>query len=236
MIDSMPGSSQWCGTKQVGSVFRFTLPVMMGYVPLGIAFGLLIVSAGYHPALAIFMSVFIYSGTNQFASAGFFLTHTPLLQVALIILMISLRHSFYGLSMIRRFSGLSWMKPYFIFALTDETYALFSSPAVTWTPEGRRFNLLVALFNHCYWVTGTALGALIGTWVPVRFKGIEFALTALFIVLAIDQYKVVRRVEPFLLALVIGAPVLILVPRQYSLLAAIVIGSLVLTLRWRQQQ
>jgi len=203
---------------------------MFGYIPLGIVFGFLLTQAGYLWYYAVLMSVAIYSGATQFLAINFFVNHAALIEVAVTTLLLNLRHSFFGLSLIRKFSGTSPVKPYLIFALTDETYALLTSMDEPEQKSKTRYYFFIALLNHLYWITGTLMGALLGQAFTTNLKGMEFALTALFVVLAIEQYKKIRSLKPFMIGAFVGITCLVFVAPQYMLLASILSGTTMLLL------
>lgn len=210
--------------KGAARALRDTIPVMFGYVPIGIAFGLLFTKAGYPWFYAVLMSIVIYSGATQFVALGFFVNSAATVEIAVTTLLINLRHSFFGLSLLKKFSRTGLIKPYLIFALTDETYALITSIEEPEDSQRSNYYFWVSFFDHCYWIAGTSAGALLGHFIGANLKGLEFALTALFVVLTIEQYRAVRTLRPFIVALAAGILSLLLVPSQYMLLAAIVTG------------
>lgn len=168
------------------TAFLDTLPVMTGYLFLGIGFGIILQQNGYSALWAFAMSLFIYAGSMQFVGVGLLTGGAGLLTTALTTLMVNARHLFYGISMIDAYKGTGKWKPYLIFALTDETYSLVSRqlpPEV----ERTRYYLLVSFFDQCYWVAGSVLGGLAGK-LPVDFTGIDFALTALFVTIFVEQW------------------------------------------------
>ena len=187
-----------CGQgKPLARAFAASVPVLLGYVTIGFGFGLLAVNTGYPAWFALLMSIFVYAGAAQYIGIGLFAAGATLPEIALITLIVNLRHAAYGLSMIAPF-GLR-ARPYLVFALTDETYALLSSA----TPEERadgRYLVLVSALNQSYWVAGTALGALAGALIPFRVQGLDFALTAMFIVLAVEQVLRLNKALPFAVA------------------------------------
>jgi 4-azaleucine resistance transporter AzlC len=208
--------------------FLSTVPVMFGYVPIGIAFGFLLSKSGYMWYFAPLMSILIYSGATQFLAINFFINCAPFPEIIVTTLLLNLRHSFFGLSLIKKFSGTSFVKPYLIFALTDETYALLTSID---EPEGtlkKRYYFFISFFNHLYWITGTFIGGLLGYFITINLKGLDFALTALFVVLSIEQYKKVKTWKPFIIAFVAGLLSLFFIPSEYMLLTAILAGTSIL--------
>jgi len=132
--------------------------------------------------------------------------------------------------MIRRFSGVSRVKPYLIFALTDETYALLTTTEEPEQSSKAPYYFFISLLNHLYWIIGTLIGALLGQVVKTDLRGMEFALTSLFVVLVIEQYKKVRSLRPFLIGAAAGIVCLIFVASQYVLLASILSGTTMLLL------
>jgi len=210
------------------AAFRYSIPVLLGYIAIGIAFGLVLSGAGYPWWLALVMSLWMYAGAGQFIAIGLFAAGTSLWEVVLIQLIVNARHIAYGLSMLKRFGDTGRFKPYLIFSLTDETFALLSSLPEDGGPysgEQRRFFLFyVALLNQGYWVAGSVIGALAGTLITFDMTGIGFALTALFIVLMIEQIKRVKKPGVFIVS---GAAALLgvfLLPGTVSLLAALALA------------
>jgi 4-azaleucine resistance transporter AzlC len=212
------------------AAFQKTIPVMFGYVPLGIAFGFLLTQTGCFWLYAVLMSVVIYSGATQFLAIGFFVNHAALIEIAVTTLLLNLRHSFFGLSLIRKFSGTSRVKPYLIFALTDETYALLTAMDEPEQQAKARYYFFISLLNHLYWITGTLIGALLGQALKTDLRGMDFALTALFVVLAIEQYRKIQSLRPFIIGAVVGIVCLVFVSSQYVLLASILSGTIMLLL------
>jgi 4-azaleucine resistance transporter AzlC len=191
--------------------------VGLAMFPLGIAFGLLVVHAGLDWWWATAFSALIYAGSLEFLLIGLAVAVTPLAQVAVTTLLVNFRHVFYALSFpLHRVRG-PWGKLYGTFALTDEAYALSTGEAArTWT--GRRILLLQLLF-HAYWVSAATAGALFGALLPMRLEGLDFALTALFVVLAIDAYRVRRDVPVPVLAVLCAVVALAFFPGQLLLVA-----------------
>ncbi len=194
---------------------------MAGYLSIGVAFGFLAVKAGLPWILAPLMSVAVYAGAAQYLSIGFLAAGSGVLELALAVLLVNARHAVYGLSFLDRFDRAGRLKPYLVFALTDETYALLS----TIRNRGPRFDLRVAALNQSYWVGGSLVGALAGAALPFEMRGIEFALTALFVTLAVEQVFAVRRALPFAIGAAATAAGLAVGGSERCLLAAIGIAS-----------
>jgi 4-azaleucine resistance transporter AzlC len=196
----------------LASAFRYSVPVLLGYVTLGIAFGLYASEAGYPWYVAQAASLFIYAGAGQFIAVGLFAAGAPLLQILIIELMVNARHIAYGVSMLRRFGSAGAYKPYLIFALSDETFALLSSKE----DASPRFMFFVALLNQLYWNAGTLVGSVAGAVIPWNLEGVGFALTALFIVLMIEQILRVKRAMPFVISAACAAAAVFLLPGELS--------------------
>ena len=182
------------------TAFLHTIPVMTGYLFLGFGFGIILQQNGYGLGWALAMSLFIYAGSMQYVGVGLLTGGASLVTAAVTTLMVNARHLFYGISMVDAYKGTGKRKPYLIFALTDETYSLVSQGA----PENvdrKRYFFLVSLLNQCYWVVGSALGALAGK-LPMDFTGIDFALTALFITIFVEQWLTTKNHFPALVALI----------------------------------
>ena len=165
-----------------------TIPVLSGYLVLGMGFGVLMQSKGYGFLLALAMSTFIYAGSMQYLAIDLITGGATLITAALTTLMVNARHLFYGISMVDRYKNAK-KKPYIIFALTDETYSLVCSVNEENEEKRNRYYFLVSLFNQIYWVLGSALGVLLGEIIPFSTEGIDFALTALFVTVFVEQWK-----------------------------------------------
>jgi len=228
MID--PKNKDFWNLRIFKEAFQRTIPVMFGYIPIGIAFGFLLTQSGYFWFYAVLMSIVIYSGATQFLAIGFFVNHSGMIEIAVTTLLLNLRHSFFGLSLIRKFSGVSRVKPYLIFALTDETYALLTTTEEPEQSSKTCYYFYIYFLNHLYWIIGTLIGALLGQVVKTDLRGMEFALTSLFVVLVIEQYKKVRSLRPFLIGASAGIACLIFVASQYNLLVSILSGTTMLLL------
>lgn len=170
------------------SAFPQTLPVLAGYVSLGIAFGILLRDAGYGVFYAFLMSLFVFAGSAQFLCVELLVANATLPQVAFLIFLLNFRHIFYGLTMISHYRNVK-NKWYLIFGLTDETYALLSANKIPSTVEKSDFYFAVTFLNHIYWISGSVIGSLVGALIPFDMTGIDFAMTALFAVLVVEQWK-----------------------------------------------
>lgn len=212
--DPAPADS---GTPRL-SVLSLTAPVAMGYIPLGTVFGFLFVQAGASWWLAILASVVVFAGAAQYMMIPMITAGLSVGTIALATLIVNLRHVFYGLSLLNRLPPSRWQKAYLVFGLTDETYSV-----LTTLPAGtpRRQMVLVALLNQGWWVLGTAMGAVIGAQAQVKLVGLDFALTALFAVLTVEQWRTRKSGAPLWVALVAYAVASAVAPQQALMLAIV---------------
>ena len=211
------------------TVFKDTLPVMTGYVFLGFGFGILLQQNGYGVLWSLAMSLFIYAGSMQYMAISLLSGGAGLLTAALTTLVVNARHLFYGISMVDAYKGAGKKKPYMIFALTDETYSLVSQNQV---PEGisrHGYCFLVSLFDHIYWVSGTVLGSLTGALLPINYEGIEFALTALFVTIFVEQWLSTEDHRPALIGVAATVLCLALFGRDVFLIPSMAIIAIGLT-------
>ena len=194
----MPPPSPPHDTPPDLSLFALSAPVAMGYIPLGAVFGFLFVQAGAEGWLAVLASLLIYAGAAQYMMIPMLVAGLSVGTLAAATLIINLRHVFYGLSLLDRLPRPALQRWYSVFALTDETYSVLTSlPAGT---DGRRM-LCIAALNQLWWVLGSALGAAIGARAKLDLVGLDFALVALFAVLAVEQWRHRRQAVPLVAAL-----------------------------------
>ena len=182
--------------------FKATIPVMTGYLVLAIGFGILLKTNGYGIGWSLAMSGFIYAGSMQYLAIDLLCGGASLLTTALTTLMVNARHLFYGISMVNRYKDTGKKKPYLIFALTDETYSLVCSEEhIKGMEEPKEYYFWVSLFNQTYWVIGSILGSLLGNMIPFEVEGIDFALTALFVTIFVEQWLTTKEHKPALIGI-----------------------------------
>ncbi len=216
--------------------FAASLPVLLGYLTIGIAFGLLLVDRGFAWWLAPLMSVIVYAGAAQFMAIGLLAAGTGIVEIAILTLVINARHMVYGLSLLDRFQSSGKRKPYLVYALTDETYGILTTvqpPQGSTDGERQEFYTAVSALDQAYWVAGSAAGALAGGLLTFDTRGLDFALTSLFVVLLVEQVRAVKRLEPYLVALLsAGAALLLAGPANLLIIAiSLAIGGLLLLRR-----
>ena len=215
--------------RAVKIAFKDTIPVLPGYLFLGIGFGILLNQNGYGLGWSFFMALFIFAGSAQYLTVSLLATHASLRSVALTTLLINARHIFYGISLVDTYKNTGKKKPYLIFALTDETYSLVTQNQ---PPEGVKkstYCFLVTLFDHIYWIAGCALGSLLGTALPLNFKGIDFVLTALFVTMLVEQWLSSKRRLPILIGGAVTMVCLVLFGKDIFLISSMVLIAVLLT-------
>ena len=192
-------------SKTLRAAFVASLPVLMGYMAMGLAAGILLSSKIGRPDIAfwaLITSATTISGALQFAIVDWIDKQLPVTDVILLTLFLNIRYAMHGLSLLERFRGIGWLKKsYLIWSLTDETYALEVECKVPAGGNPVNYCLAVAAFDHLYWITGVTLGALIGRLLPFSNKGIDFAMTALFLVVLTDQCRKKQNRLPALIGI-----------------------------------
>ncbi len=213
----------------IRSALKISLPILFGFLPLGIAFGLLFQELGYPWYFASLMGIFVYAGAAQFMAIGLISSGVGLLEIAISTFFLNSRHMFYGLPFLEDFGKWNLRKLYLIFGLTDETYALLTSIKVPKNLTKKHYYFFITLFAQIYWVLGCTIGALTANAWSFNTNGMEFAATALFVVLLIEQWIKVRRLLPFIIALIASIIALLFFIKHMLLVAIILsIGSIVL--------
>lgn len=213
------------------AAFPATIPVLTGYFCLGMAYGLLMAANGYGPLWSVLMSAVGFGGSMQYAAVSILVTAFKPLQAFLLTLMVNARHVFYGLSMLERYKGLGWARFPLIYTLSDETFSLVSTLDPPEGVERRTFFLCVSLLDYSYWVSATALGGLLGSVLTFDTTGLDFALTALFVVLFLEQWKERERraagaagVACAAVSLAVFGPDGLVIPAMVMILAALLGG------------
>jgi len=208
------------------AVLRTSLPVAFGYIPLGMAFGVLLVGLGVPWWWATVMSVVIYAGSAQFLAVSLLAAGASPLDAFVATMLLNLRHVFYGLTLLDRYRALGRGRWYPIFGLTDETFSLLAgTPAQA---QDRRYVTLLTAVNQFWWVLGSTVGALVGTNLPFSTEGLAFALTALFAVLLVEQLAKGFRPGALVGAAVAAAVGLVVLPGKFFLIGSITLAALVL--------
>jgi 4-azaleucine resistance transporter AzlC len=222
---------------------QYSFPVFLGYITIGTAFGLFAVDSGYPWWLALLTSLVIFAGAGQFIAVGLFAAGAGLAECMLVELVVNARHMAYGITMLKPYKNIRGLsKWYLIFSLSDETFALLSSLSPKGTAEASphieekdrpRFMLLVSLLDQSYWVGGTLIGALAGSFIPFETEGVGFALTALFVVLMIEQILKEKKPGVFIISAAAAVLGVILLPSRLALLGAMAASLVCIQLKGR---
>lgn len=175
--------------KTMSYAFKTSLPVMAGYIVLGIGFAVLATSKGIAWYYVLLMSIFIYAGSMQYVAIDLIGISANMLTFVLMTLVVNARHLFYGLSMLMKYKDTGIAKPYLIFSLTDETFSLVCNSSLPSSVNEKKYYVYVSLMNQMYWIIGSLIGTFLGNVVTFNSAGIEFSMTALFTVTVIEQWE-----------------------------------------------
>lgn len=189
-------------TQALKTAFPHTVPVLTGFAFLGIAYGILMSSKGYGFGWTVLMSLAAFAGSAQYIAVTFLTTVFNPVYALLMTLIINARHLFYGISLLDKYKNAGKLKPYLIFGLCDETFSIVCSAE---PPEGVNrnwFYFFVTLLDHIYWVAGSAIGALLGSVVSFNIKGLDFVLTALFVVIFVGQWRTKQNRLPAVVGII----------------------------------
>lgn len=207
---------------------KHSIPIFISFIPVGLAYGVLMQSAGYNFVWTGACSLFILAGSLQFLMVTFFAGGVSLITVAVMALLLNSRHIFYGLPFIEKFRSFGKWKYFLIFALPDETFSLHFSHNFDEDVDEKKAYVLTAALVLIYWVVLSVLGALIGSLITFDTKGIDFALTALFIIILLDQIKGAESPLPAVIALVSSIICLAIIGPQNFILPSLVITVVLL--------
>lgn len=203
---------------------------MAGYLVLGMGFGILLKSKGYGVLWAFSMSTVIYAGSMQYLAIDLITSGAGLITTALTTLMVNARHLFYGISMVDKYKNAGRGKPYLIYALSDETYSLVCSENDLAPEQKNRYYLAVTALDQFYWVAGTVLGSLLGSLIRFSTEGLDFALTALFISIFVDQWLGTKDHAPAAVGVAASVLCLVLFGPDRFLIPSMLLITLALTL------
>lgn len=218
--------------KTIGYAFRASLPVMAGYLVLGMGFGVLLHDQGYSWWWAAVMSLLIYAGSLQYLAVDLMAAGAGIITTALMSLVVNFRHLFYGITMLERYKKAGRVRPYLIFALTDETFSLVCQGDLPDGVSEKAYYFWVSLFNHCYWIVGSVLGTFVGNILGEHTQGIDFSMTALFVIIFIQQWETAKDHRPALIGLGVSlASLLIFGPDSFLIPGMVGITLALLAMR-----
>lgn len=218
------------------AAFPKTIPILAGFLFLGMTYGIYARVSGLPLWFPILMSVVVFAGSMEFVAIGLLLgAFHPLLALGM-TLMINARHLFYGLSMLDKYRGTGWRKFYLIFGMCDESFSINCSTEVPDGIDRNRFMFFVTLLNHSYWIAGATLGALLGSLVNFNTEGIDFVMTAMFVVIFLEGWLKEKSHVSSLLGLGVTLLCRILFGVDVFLLVAMPVILVVLLLRGYRNQ
>lgn len=208
---------------------RRSIPILLGYGPIGMAFGVLMTSAGYGPGWSFLSSLFIYAGSLQYLMVSFLTGAASAVTVIVMSLLLNSRHIFYGLSFIEKFRSYGIWKWFVVYGLTDENYSLLCSADIPKEANEKTVILLTTGLAWFYWVFFSTLGGWLGQFIPFDTTGIDFAMTALFVVILLDQLRGQDARWPAAVALVSSLVCLLLFGPDSFILPSLLLTVAVLT-------
>ena len=211
----------------IKTALRDSLVILPGYLVLGIGFGVLMDTKGFGLLHSFLMAVFIYAGSMQYVGVELLASAASYLMVFIMTIMVNIRHLFYGIGMLDKYKDLKKHKLYDIFALTDETFSIACNRKMSGLNK-EDYYFYLSLFNHCYWITGCVLGSILGDVLPFDFRGIEFSMTVLFIVVVIDQWEKNKDHTPVILSFIASIACLIYFGRDNFLIPSMALIIVIL--------
>ena len=174
--------------KALKCAFPHTIPIMTGFLFLGMSYGIYMHVSGFSFWYPMLMAMTIFAGSVEFVCVNFLLGAFNPLQAFIVTLILNARHIFYGISMLDRFKGMGWKKIYLIFGMCDETFSVNYTADIPKDVDSGWFMFFVTLLNQIYWVLGATLGGLFGSLITFNTEGLDFVMTAMFVVIFLEQY------------------------------------------------
>ena len=209
-----------------------SLPILAGYGFLGLAYGISMSVHGFHPLYTILMCIFLFGGSTQIVAVSLLSAGFDPINTFVVNLILCARHIFYGISMLEKYKGLGFKKIYMIFGMVDETFSINYSAEPPKDVDRGWFMFFVTLFNHCYWILGSTVGAVFGTLITFSTEGIEFVMTAMFVVIFLGQWEKDKNHFSSLSGLLLSAICLMIfgkdnfiIPSMISILIALAVAK-----------
>ena len=218
----------------IGSAFRYafpkTTPILFGFLFLGVSYGIYMYSMGFSWGYTLVLSALIYAGSMEFVTVAMLLSPFDPVSAFLITLMVNGRHIFYGISMLTIYRHMGRLTPYLIFGMTDESFSINYTSQIPAKISKKWCYFFITLLNQLYWVLGSVIGNLFASVLSFDAKGLEFVLTALFIVLAIEQYKAQRNLISSGIGLLIPGFALLVFGSEHFMIPAMICIVVILSL------
>ena len=223
-------------TRALKAAFPHTIPVFTGFIFLGIAYGILMHSKGYGVGWTFLMSLIVFAGSAQYVAITFLTSAFNPVYALLMTLMINARHLFYGISMLDKYRDIGRLKPYLIFGMCDETFSIVCSVE---PPEGinrRWFYFFITVLDHGYWVLGSTIGAMLGAMISFNTKGLDFVLTALFVVIFVGQWKAQKDHKAAVIGVLCSVICLVVFGKSKFIIASMIAILAVLTITRKEKE
>lgn len=223
-------------TKAFKAALPYTIPICIGFLFLGMSYGFLMRSKGFSFIYPMLMSFFIFAGSMEFVTANLLLSAFDPIYAFFLTLMVNARHLFYGISMLEKYKNVGWKKFYLIFGMCDESFTVNCTVTPPSDVDKGWFMFFVTMLNQIYWVSGATLGALLGYIIHFDTKGIEFVMTALFVVMFINQWEEKNTHKSALIGLGCSTICLLIFGSERFILPAMVLIILCFTLNRRNNK
>lgn len=210
------------------AAFPYTVPILTGFLFLGITYGIYMNVSGFSFLYPMLMSMTVFAGSAEFVTVSILLGGFEPLQAFLMILMINARHLFYGISLLEKYRGTGWKKFYLIFGMCDESFSVNCSAEIPENADKGWFMFFVTLLNQTYWVTGATLGGIFGSFISFNTEGLDFCMTAMFVVIFLENWlkeknhtsSVIGIILP-VICLIIFGPDKFIIPSMLMIIAAL---------------
>lgn len=219
--------------KALKAAFPHTIPVFTGFIFLGVAYGILMTTKGYGVGITTLMSAIAFAGSMQYVAITLLTSAFNPIYALLLTLMVNARHLFYGISMLEKFKDTGKLKPYLIFALCDETFSILCSAEPPENISKKWFMFFITLLNYIYWVLASALGGILGNIVTFNTTGLDFVLTALFVVIFINQWRSQEKHIPAVIGVLSSIICLVIFGQDRFIIPAMITIIIALTVSKR---
>ncbi len=216
--------------RAVSAAFPKTIPILTGFLFLGMSYGIFAKSQGLPSWIPILTSIIVFGGSLEFVGITLLLSPFAPLEAFFVGLMVQARHLFYGISMLDKYRGTKMKKPYLVFGLCDETFSINYSANIPENVDKGIFMLIVTILNHSYWVTGAILGSLAGSFIKFNTEGLDFVMTAMFAVIFLEQLLKEKRHFSSLIGLICSVLCLVIFGAEAFLIPSMLTILLFLTL------
>ncbi len=181
-------ANKGCAAAAFRAAFPLTLPILTGFLFLGAAYGILMRTQGFHPLFPTVMAMTIFGGSLEYVAVEMLLSAFAPVQTLIMALLIQARHLFYGIAMLDKYRGLGWKTPLLIFGMCDESFSINCTAKVPDGIDRGWFYLAVTVLNWSYWVIGATIGAQVGAFLPFDTEGLDFVMTAMFVVIFLEAW------------------------------------------------